>query len=240
MIVTIAVILLERILYVNRDNLFKGQLQQANESGTESERSDEDRPKKKIKSDRFFKTKLIMHFSLVLVVNGFFFYLILNSLMQEEVNNFGTVAFAYLLCSYYLLFSALQIKFGYPYEVKTSLFTSPDAITGATFKAYRAIPFVYEIAAILDWTVTRTSLDLFEWMKLEDAANYLYTVKIEMVKRSKMTKGVPRPKKEKLTFGCSFVCFLVFIVIAPILLFSSFNPSKALNNVTSGNLNLQF
>jgi hypothetical protein len=34
--------------------------------------------------------------------------------------------------------------------------------------AYRAIPFGYELSTILNWTIHRTSLDFFEWLKVED------------------------------------------------------------------------
>jgi hypothetical protein len=32
---------------------------------------------------------------------------------------------------------------------------------------------------ILDWTVTKTSLDLFQWFKIDDAFNYLYYNRIQ-------------------------------------------------------------
>ena len=39
---------------------------------------------------------------------------------------------------------------------------------------YKAIPFLWEMKVITDWTVTATCLDLFQWFKLDDAFNYLY------------------------------------------------------------------
>src|SRR5579875_2948623 len=32
----------------------------------------------------------------------------------------------------------------------------------------QAIPFVYELRALLDWSCTATTLSLFDWFKLED------------------------------------------------------------------------
>ena len=42
------------------------------------------------------------------------------------------------------------------------------------FRVYKAIPFLWEMKVITDWTVTATCLDLFQWFKLDDAFNYLY------------------------------------------------------------------
>lgn len=44
---------------------------------------------------------------------------------------------------------------------------------------FRAIPFLHELGSILDWTVTKTSLDLYQWMKVEDAWGYLYDKEVD-------------------------------------------------------------
>ncbi len=33
---------------------------------------------------------------------------------------------------------------------------------------YRALPFVYELHTVLNWTIHKTALDFFEWLKVED------------------------------------------------------------------------
>lgn len=48
-------------------------------------------------------------------------------------------------------------------------------VTSYAFKVYKALPFLWEMKVIVDWTVTLTCLDLFQWFKLDDAFNYLYT-----------------------------------------------------------------
>jgi piezo-type mechanosensitive ion channel component 1/2 len=44
----------------------------------------------------------------------------------------------------------------------------------AAFYAYKYIPFVWEMKVIVDWTVTTTCLDLFQWFRLDDAFNWMY------------------------------------------------------------------
>ena len=46
-----------------------------------------------------------------------------------------------------------------------------------------AIPFLWELRAILDWTVETTSLSLFEWLKLEDVYAGLCAVRADMNSR---------------------------------------------------------
>ena len=42
------------------------------------------------------------------------------------------------------------------------------------------IPFLTELRVITDWTVTETSMNLFMWMKLEDAHHGLYRTRLDM------------------------------------------------------------
>ena len=65
---------------------------------------------------------------------------------------------------------------------------SVDPISKTCYMVYRQFPFIWEFQAILDWTATETSLDLFQWFKLEDAYSCLYFVKYDMECR-KAKKG---------------------------------------------------
>jgi hypothetical protein len=40
------------------------------------------------------------------------------------------------------------------------------------FRMYRAIPFLFELKTIYDWTFSHTSLNLFQWIKVEDSIYY--------------------------------------------------------------------
>lgn len=117
----------------------------------------------------------------------------------------------------------------------------------------KAIPFLFELGSILDWTFTKTSLDLFQWMKLEDAWSYLYMKTVENNGRKdhkfgnyKETSivlltlfiGNPRGKLEKCYMGCLMVFAIMVILIGPLALFSGLNPNEQLNLVDSGILDI--
>ena len=154
--------------------------------------------------------------------------------------NSPALVICYLFFSWYLYYSSFQIKFGYPEADTTQIFTtSTDLFTRMAFKVYRAIPFLTELKAILDWTVIRTSLDLFQWIKLDDAYANLYYCKAEMAVRKEKKRGKPRNFWEKCSNGCLLVILLLVIIIGPILIFSTLNPILETNNVNSGVISLE-
>lgn len=96
----------------------------------------------------------------------------------------------YFLCMAYLCTSAVQIREGYPCAPYKQPFEKDTSFqTGLFFRAYKAIPFLWEMKVIIDWTVTATSLDLFQWFKLDDAFNYLYYNKYTFDNRKQHKRG---------------------------------------------------
>jgi piezo-type mechanosensitive ion channel component 1/2 len=83
--------------------------------------------------------------------------------------------FYYLIWLYYFTLSALQLRDGYPQApFKAPFIRDTRFLTVWAFRIYKAMPFLWEMKVIIDWTVTITCLDLFQWFKLDDAFNYLY------------------------------------------------------------------
>ena len=102
------------------------------------------------------------------------------------------------------------------------------------------IPFLYETRNALDWTVTPTALSLKQWFKLEDIYKNLINVYVEMKDRQDMHRfGVLRQKSEKLLYGCILLFLLLFIILFPILAFSSLNPTSSLSNIKGGSFFLE-
>lgn len=56
------------------------------------------------------------------------------------------------------------------------------------------VPFLYELRMLLDWTCTATSLDWYEWMKLEDVRMSLFVagVRRRMREGRRLGQRVPR------------------------------------------------
>ena len=183
-------------------------------------------------------SKIISHYLILIFIHIILFIYLPTSTKILFYQNTSLV-FLYLLISIYFFFSSLQIKHGFPLYTRGQYLTdSPSTQNRIAFKTYRNIPFLYELRAILDWSITRTSLDLFQWMKIEDAYANLFETRCEMEYRKKRKFGEDRTWYEKLTWGYFLFFFLLFILVLPMILFSSFNPSLMGNNVLSGKFSI--
>eukprot|EP00927_Polykrikos_kofoidii_P014757 TRINITY_DN1650_c0_g1_i6.p1 TRINITY_DN1650_c0_g1~~TRINITY_DN1650_c0_g1_i6.p1 ORF type:complete len:2623 (-),score=364.61 TRINITY_DN1650_c0_g1_i6:114-7946(-) len=90
------------------------------------------------------------------------------------------------------------------------------------FLAYMSCPFLHELRIFIDWTCTRTSLNVFMWMKLEDAHHNLVRVRRDMHTRLYVTAGASRPCGEKLMMGAGVLLLLCVLLLGPLILFSDF------------------
>jgi hypothetical protein len=61
--------------------------------------------------------------------------------------------------------------------------------------SFRGIPFVYEIRVLLDWTITKTTLTLYEWLKFEDIFSELFLVKCRIVVEENEGRAIGAPQK---------------------------------------------
>lgn len=178
--------------------------------------------------------KLILHYSLLMFTH-YFIFIKMPLITRIYFFQNGSLIILYVLCCLYFYLSSLQIKYGFPLITKGQYFASSTSLYNRiAFKIYRNVPFLYELRAILDWTITKTSLDLFQWFKMEDAYANLYEVKCDMVLRKDRKKGEDRWWFEKFSWGFCFFLFLMFILILPMILFSSFNPNLVENKVIGG------
>lgn len=80
---------------------------------------------------------------------------------------------------------------------------NPGTWASTLFVIYRGIPFAYELRTFLDWTVTKTTLTWYEWLKFEDIYSELFTVKCRInVERTTVRRvGDPQPTFSKITTG---------------------------------------
>jgi len=147
----------------------------------------------------------------------------------------------YLLWVVHFVFAGLQIKHGYPQAPYKQTFMRDTSVFKVTlFRVYKAIPFLWEMKVIIDWTVTSTCLDLFQWFRLDDAFNYIYFNKYQSDMRRKRPEFAPRETWEKFFIGFCFAFGLIILILAPILLFSGINPILIPNPVKGANLNIKF
>jgi hypothetical protein len=146
----------------------------------------------------------------------------------------GAGAALYLISAGYLLLSALQLKHGLPLiPTEHPLTGSPGMgryylhVVGMTF------PFLWEMRTALDWTVSPTSLTLFEWFKLEDVYTGLVSVRAAMAVKRAHPLGGRQPVSVKMGAGALFVLLVLVLILGPMFFFSSANPIAQPNLVKS-------
>jgi len=86
---------------------------------------------------------------------------------NEVRMNWALISF-YLLYCVYFFFSCLQVRFGLPELRKGNfLMEGTEKINRMGFLVFQNIPFLWELRIIIDWTFTKTAIDLFQWFKFE-------------------------------------------------------------------------
>ena len=163
-------------------------------------------------------------------------------LKKESCNDFNSNHFIiifYILYLFYLIFSGVQVKFGF-YDIKRKSFFKKkgDEILSGLNKLFNAIPFLYEIKNAIDWTFTSTCLTLFQWIKFEAIYDTIFDTYCEKNDWDEKPIGKRVNYKNKLGIGGTLSIILIMILIVPLILFSSLNPTNQLNNITGGELKI--
>lgn len=79
-----------------------------------------------------------------------------------KLNNNLSLLIYYMLWVLHLAYAGLQIKHGYPQQpYKHQFMRDTSKWRVMLFRLYRAVPFLWEMKVIIDWTVSNTCLDLF-------------------------------------------------------------------------------
>ena len=150
-----------------------------------------------------------------------------------------TLIIFYLIYIIYLVSSGLQIKYGfYDLKRKSLLKSGNKSINGYIYNVYKAIPFLYEIKLAIDWTFTKTCLDLFQWNKFESTYDILFVTLCQMTAKNKQLVGQKVKVFFKIFMGGLLAFALIIILIIPLMLFSSLNPTNKLNNLTGAVLKI--
>ncbi|XP_022992489.1 piezo-type mechanosensitive ion channel homolog [Cucurbita maxima] len=134
-----------------------------------------------------------------------------------------------------LALQAIQIRYGLPHKstlYRQFLTSEVSRINYLGYRLYRALPFLYELRCVLDWSCTTTSLTMYDWLKLEDINASLYLVKCDAVlNRSQHKQG---DKQTVMTKCCNGICLffiLICVIWAPMLMYSSGNPTNVANPI---------
>jgi piezo-type mechanosensitive ion channel component 1/2 len=195
---------------------------------------------------RVRSTKLIVKYVFTLVIfalfSWFIYYLApFKNLLTSEANlyapSYALIAFSFFYFFYFYL-SALQIKYGYK-EVKSlnSLMTRRGFANYYAVSIYTAIPFLYELKIIIDWTFTNTSMSLFDWFRQFSIYLRAFKSKIQYYNATGYDYIRPQPWYQKIIGWVGFI-LIIIIIFGPMVLFSGLNPIAQPNLVVGGSLSV--
>ncbi|KAL6951892.1 hypothetical protein U1Q18_047973, partial [Sarracenia purpurea var. burkii] len=74
----------------------------------------------------------------------------------------------YLTKAVSLVLQAVQIRYGVPHKstlYRQFLTSEVSRVNYIGYRLYRALPFLYELRCVLDWSCTITSLTMYDWLK---------------------------------------------------------------------------
>ena len=162
----------------------------------------------------------------------------LNQRINRISENYYTLIF-YILYLFYFLFSCLQIKYGMT-DIKkvSSLMKASNSFYNIVYKCYIQIPFLFELKNFIDWTFTKTSLDLWKWLKLEEIISLLFINKCLAKGEMSHKVGKKTPVYMKILMGSTTFFIVIIIIFGPLVLFSYLNPLSLVNKVTGVNFKL--
>ena len=146
-----------------------------------------------------------------------------------ECNNFKqnwSIVVFYLLYCWYFWLSAVQIKHGYP-EIRRSNFIMGgyDGMNGDLLLLWMMLPFVMEIKILLDWTFSKTSLDIFQWFRFTCLHYDIYMYRCGNYWYSKRKTGTAIDSAEKALCGGFFLALIFLLLVTPLFLFSDLGTS---------------
>lgn len=134
-----------------------------------------------------------------------------------------------------LALQAIQIRYGMPHKstlYRQFLTSNVSRVNYLGYRLYRALPFLYELRCVLDWSCTTTSLTMYDWLKLEDINASLYLVKCDNVlNRASHKQGEKQTKMTKFCNGICLFFILICVIWAPMLMYSSGNPTNIANPI---------
>lgn len=157
----------------------------------------------------------------------------------NDLNQNKSIAIFYILCCFYFYVSAVQVKHGLP-EVLTSYFmlSRYHWLNKYIFLGFYNIPFIFELRTIIDWTYTKSSLDVYQWIKLSQIQTDLYKAKCNNLFYMRKKTGEPLPSWYRYSVGLGLMALILVLSLGPMFLFSSFDIFGDYNPVQSVTIQL--
>lgn len=149
--------------------------------------------------------------------------------------NMALLYTAYVLKCVYFYYSGRQIYHGYPPFAHRQFLTADPSILGwLRYTVYRAVPFLFEMKTLLDWTCTTSTLMMYDWLKLEDIHASIYFVECDLHYRRVWgrSRGDRYPLSWKIPLGVLSILGIALVIWGPFVVFLTGVPIGSPNLVT--------
>ncbi|KAG5675805.1 hypothetical protein PVAND_005679 [Polypedilum vanderplanki] len=169
--------------------------------------------------------KIIFQIILIIGLHIWMFF-VLPATTERSFNSNKPPIYYYLIKCLHLLFSAYQIRCGYPSRILGNFLTKGFTMLNfAGFKVFMNIPFLMELRTLMDWVWTDTSMTLFDWLKMEDIFANIYQLKCSR----QMESDLPAPRGQKkgsvvkYAMGGGMILGIIAVIWFPLALFAFSN-----------------
>jgi len=187
------------------------------------------------------KAKIAKVFYHYLTFAGFMGYLLMI-FHKPATTHHAYIQMFFVLKSISFTLGARQIRSGYPTEVlmNSMIFQRSDQLSYAAFRAYFAIPFMYELRVLLEYACTDSALDLFDWLKVENISRDLFSINVRNNTYRKLHPfGAPQPWWKKVFLEGGGLFLIIFsLLVVPFFVFSTSNPQVDINPVYDVHFNM--
>jgi len=149
--------------------------------------------------------------------------------------------FYFLFCIYFSR-SSCQIRYGFPIFKKASsvLQYNEDALALLGAQIFAALPYILEIRCLIDFTLSKTSLDIFQFWQLFQYHIELYCAKNGNYSYIIKPLGEPTRPLDKCIFGALITAIFLGFLFGPIMFFSEFGAFIQTNPVKDASIAIEF
>ncbi len=94
------------------------------------------------------------------------------------------------------------------------------------------MPFLVELKTTLDWCLTKTTLDIFQWLELAEVNNQMFNAKMSNTSYYKRKLGQKIGPFEKKFCGSICLTIMLFFLVGPFVFFSNLRIIAAYNPIS--------